>query len=167
MLNSLRPQRLQIAGLLCPWGFSRQEYWSGLPCPPPGGLLVLLAPQPYGLLGAIYSLLEVFLPVFWDIAKSNFFSAFRIQASLTTLLLPLWVFLLPIFISPHISLGNVFVISNPLNSTCPMWMNLSQISFPCFQLSAHQSYSFASRWTCQSINATPRNTSTSLFPCFR
>ena len=20
--------------LLCPWGFSRQEYWSGLPCPP-------------------------------------------------------------------------------------------------------------------------------------
>ena len=27
------------AGLLCPWGFSRQEYWSGLPCPPPGDLL--------------------------------------------------------------------------------------------------------------------------------
>ena len=24
--------------LLCPWGFSRQEYWSGLPCPPPGDL---------------------------------------------------------------------------------------------------------------------------------
>ena len=23
-------------GLPCPWGFSRQEYWSGLPCPPPG-----------------------------------------------------------------------------------------------------------------------------------
>ena len=22
--------------LLCPWGFSRQEYWSGLPFPPPG-----------------------------------------------------------------------------------------------------------------------------------
>ena len=22
-----------------PWGFSRQEYWSGLPCPPPGDLL--------------------------------------------------------------------------------------------------------------------------------
>ena len=21
-----------------PMGFSRQEYWSGLPCPPPGGL---------------------------------------------------------------------------------------------------------------------------------
>ena len=24
--------------LLCPWGFSRQEYWNGLPCPPPGDL---------------------------------------------------------------------------------------------------------------------------------
>ena len=21
---------------MCPWGFSRQEYWSGLACPPPG-----------------------------------------------------------------------------------------------------------------------------------
>ena len=29
----------QHARLLCPWGFSRQEYWSGLPCPPPGDLL--------------------------------------------------------------------------------------------------------------------------------
>ena len=24
------------ASLLCPWGFSRQEYWSRLTCPPPG-----------------------------------------------------------------------------------------------------------------------------------
>ena len=24
--------------LFCPWGFSRQEYWSALPCPPPGDL---------------------------------------------------------------------------------------------------------------------------------
>ena len=24
--------------LLCPWGFSRQENWSELPCPPPGNL---------------------------------------------------------------------------------------------------------------------------------
>ena len=22
----------------CPWGFSRKDYWSGLPCPPPGDL---------------------------------------------------------------------------------------------------------------------------------
>ena len=34
--NSLRPHGLEPARLLCPWGFSRQEYWSGLPCPPPG-----------------------------------------------------------------------------------------------------------------------------------
>ena len=26
------------ASLLCPWGFSRQEYWSGLPFPTPGVL---------------------------------------------------------------------------------------------------------------------------------
>ena len=34
----MRPYGLQPARLLCPWGFSRQEYWSGLPCPPPGDL---------------------------------------------------------------------------------------------------------------------------------
>ena len=36
MSDSLQPHQLQPARLLCPWGFSRQEYWSGLPCPPPG-----------------------------------------------------------------------------------------------------------------------------------
>ena len=36
--NSLWPRGLQPARLLCAWGFSRQEYWSGLPCPPPGDL---------------------------------------------------------------------------------------------------------------------------------
>ena len=36
MSHSLRPHGSQRdpARLLCPWGFSRQEYWSGLPCPP-------------------------------------------------------------------------------------------------------------------------------------
>ena len=38
MSNSLQPHGLQPARLLCPWGFSRQEYWSGLPCLPPGDL---------------------------------------------------------------------------------------------------------------------------------
>ena len=33
--DSLQPHGLQPARLLCPWGFSRQEYWSGLPWPPP------------------------------------------------------------------------------------------------------------------------------------
>ena len=36
--DSLQQHGLQPARLLCPWGFSRQEYWSGLPCPPPGDL---------------------------------------------------------------------------------------------------------------------------------
>ena len=35
---TLRPHALQPARLLCPWVFSRQEYWSGLPCLPPGDL---------------------------------------------------------------------------------------------------------------------------------
>ena len=36
--DSLWPHGLQPAKLLCSWGVSRQEYWSGLPCPPPGYL---------------------------------------------------------------------------------------------------------------------------------
>ena len=38
MSNSLQPHGLQPVRLLCPWGFSRPEYWSGLPGPPPGDL---------------------------------------------------------------------------------------------------------------------------------
>ena len=36
--DSLWPHGLQSTRLLCPWGFSRKEYWSGLLCPPPGNL---------------------------------------------------------------------------------------------------------------------------------
>ena len=36
--DSLQPHGLQPARLLCPWGFSRQEYWSGQPCSPLGDL---------------------------------------------------------------------------------------------------------------------------------
>ena len=36
--NSLRPYGLQPARVLCLWGISKQEYWCGLPCPPPGDL---------------------------------------------------------------------------------------------------------------------------------
>ena len=32
------PMGHRSARLPCPWDFSRQEYWSGLPCPPPGDL---------------------------------------------------------------------------------------------------------------------------------
>ena len=36
--DSLQPYGLWPTRLLCPWGFSRQEYFSGLPCLPPGHL---------------------------------------------------------------------------------------------------------------------------------
>ena len=36
MSDSLWPHGLQLTRLLCPWGFSRPECWSGLPYPPPG-----------------------------------------------------------------------------------------------------------------------------------
>ena len=36
--DSLRPHGLQPTRLLCPWGFSGQEYWSELSCPPPRDL---------------------------------------------------------------------------------------------------------------------------------
>ena len=38
MSDSLRPHGPQSTRILCPWGFSKQEYWSRLPCPPPGDL---------------------------------------------------------------------------------------------------------------------------------
>ena len=38
MFNSLQPHGLLLARLLCPWGFSRQKYWSGLPSSPSGDL---------------------------------------------------------------------------------------------------------------------------------
>ena len=36
--NSLRPCGLEPTRLLCLWDFLKQEYWSGLLCPPPGDL---------------------------------------------------------------------------------------------------------------------------------
>ena len=36
--DCLRPHGMQPTRLLCPWRFSRQEHWSGLPFPPPGDL---------------------------------------------------------------------------------------------------------------------------------
>ena len=35
---TLWPRGLKPSRLLCPWRFSRQEYWSRLPCLPPGNL---------------------------------------------------------------------------------------------------------------------------------
>ena len=38
VFNSVHPCLLKPARLLCPWGFSRQECWGGLPCPSPRNL---------------------------------------------------------------------------------------------------------------------------------
>ena len=38
MSSSLQSHGLRPTRLLCSWRFSRQEYCSGLPCPPPGDL---------------------------------------------------------------------------------------------------------------------------------
>ena len=35
---SVTPWTVAHQAPLCPWEFSTQEYWNGLPCPPPGGL---------------------------------------------------------------------------------------------------------------------------------
>ena len=34
--DSFQVYGLHAVRLLCAWEFSRPEYWSGLPCPPPG-----------------------------------------------------------------------------------------------------------------------------------
>ena len=34
-LTLLQPHGLYPTRLLCPWDFPKQEYWSGLPFPPP------------------------------------------------------------------------------------------------------------------------------------
>ena len=38
MFDFLQRYGLQPSRLLCPWGFSKQEHWGGLPCSPPGDL---------------------------------------------------------------------------------------------------------------------------------
>ena len=38
MFDFLQRYGLQPSRLLCPWGFSKQERWGGLPCSPPGDL---------------------------------------------------------------------------------------------------------------------------------
>ena len=54
----LRPHGLWPSRLLCPLGFSRQEYWSGLLCPSPGDLpdpgIELKSLMSAGLAGILY-----------------------------------------------------------------------------------------------------------------
>ena len=59
--NSLWPQGLCPARLLCPWGFSRQEHWSGQPFPSPGDLLNPGIKPGWPALQADFLLFTVFL----------------------------------------------------------------------------------------------------------
>ena len=47
--------------LLCPWGFSRQEYWNGLPCSSPGDLFDV----------RYHSLLDMNLSNLWEIMEDR------------------------------------------------------------------------------------------------
>ena len=58
MSDCLQPHELQPTRLLYPWGFSRQEYWSGLLCPPPGNLPNLRIKPRCAALQGDYSLSE-------------------------------------------------------------------------------------------------------------
>ena len=75
MSNSLRPGGLLPTRLLHPWGFSRQEYWSGMPFPSPGDLpnpgieprsptlqADALTSEPPGIFSDMYLGLR---PIFW------------------------------------------------------------------------------------------------------
>ena len=37
-LTLCEPMDCSLPRFLCPWGFAMQEYWTGLPCSPPGDL---------------------------------------------------------------------------------------------------------------------------------
>ena len=65
MSDSLRPHGLQPARILCPWGFSRQEYWCRLPCPLLGGMFFL------EIFFFLYCLLKLEVPVF--LSSSHYF----------------------------------------------------------------------------------------------
>ena len=59
VLDSLWAYGLQPSRLFCPWVFSRQENWSGLPCPPSGDLpnsgIKLTSPDYPALAGGFFT----------------------------------------------------------------------------------------------------------------
>ena len=67
MSDSLWPHGLWPAQLPCPWGFSRQEYWNGLPCSLPGDLPNSGIQPRFPTLQILYSLSHqniIFQPLF-------------------------------------------------------------------------------------------------------
>ena len=64
MSDSSWPHGLWPTKLFCPWGFSRQEYWSRLPCPPSG----IFPPQ--GSNPSLPHCRQIFL-TFWAIGETQ------------------------------------------------------------------------------------------------
>ena len=64
--QTLRPHGLWPTRLLCPWGFSRQEHWSGLPCPQ-GLNCGLRLYEEFGVLSLIFFLSGILLTLQWSL----------------------------------------------------------------------------------------------------
>ena len=96
MSNSVQPYGLQPARLLCPWGFSRQEFWSGLPCPPPGDLpeqgiehASLISPA---LAGGFFTISTTWEAQIFTCLKANpLASSSRVVMEVPSLLLSFWL----------------------------------------------------------------------------
>ena len=91
MSNSLRPHGLQPSRFLCPREISRQEHWSGLPCPLSGG-----CPNPgiepglsctAGGFFAVWATREAWLPTIQDedIAIVFYLASYKIHSFLVPL----------------------------------------------------------------------------------
>ena len=55
VFNCLQPYGLYLARLLCPRDSTRQEYWSRLPCPPPGDPDLRMEPGLLALKGRFFT----------------------------------------------------------------------------------------------------------------
>ena len=95
--DSVQPHGLYLARLLCPWGFSRQDFWSGLPCPPAGHLPNLgikprspslqgdsLPSEPPGKLGNIKlkCILLLYLSLYAALYYQPFFHTLKLSISI-------------------------------------------------------------------------------------
>ena len=141
MSNSLWQHGLQPARLLCPWGFSRQEYWSGLPCPLPGDLpkpgMKLRSPA---LQAAVWATREVHMYLYnhvciyplacWSEAMSlDLYILYwynPVVTVLVQLLSHVWLFVTPWTTVCQVSLSSTISWS---------WLNLCPLSQSCYLIS--------------------------------
>ena len=120
--NSLWPHGLQPTRLLCPWGFSRQEYWSGnLPHPgieprSPELQTDSLPPEPSGMhkntgVGSLFLLQE-------SKPGSPAFQVDSLPAELPG--------------KPGPMLGAQIVITDVVSVDCPLYQYITSISVSCY-----------------------------------